>query len=443
MNYRNLRRPVALGLAMLLTAAMLFGCTPTVEYTPMTTVPTEPTTEPTTEPPTEPTTEPTTEPPTEPQAVTYTLSFAGDCTLGSEHSSYNSSGSFVKVVGNNYNYPFQNALPYFEADDFTMVNFEGVLCTNRTPATKTFRFRGPVEYAKMLTAGSIEAVNLANNHTKDYGTSGYNSTLDALKTEKVTYVENTGTATFTTASGLKIGMYAGQFAVDQADMKKDIKKLRDDGAEIIIASFHWGVEGGYRPTADQKNLAHAAIDAGADIVFGHHPHVLQPVEKYQKGIIYYSLGNFAFGGNKNPTDKDTAVIQQLIIREPDGTICLGETKLIPFRISSVTKSNDYKPTPYAVDSTDYKRAMTKLDGTFNGPDLVMNNPTTAPTTRPTTPTTQPTTQPTEPSTQPTKPSIRPIEPTTEPTNPTTQPTEPSTQPTQPSGGGAEGEFDFT
>ena len=430
MKHMRLQRTVMLVLVLALTAGVLFGCAPTVEYTPMTTLPTEPTAPSTT--PTEPTTEPTTEPSTEPQSVTYTLSFAGDCTLGTDHDSYGGSGTFVKVVGNNYSYPFQNALPYFEKDDFTLVNLEGVLCSNRTPANKTFQFRGPVEYAKILTAGSVEAVNLANNHTKDYGNSGYNSTLDALKAEKVTYVEDKGTATFTTESGLKIGLYSGQFEADQADMKKDIKQLRDDGAEIVIASFHWGVEYSYRPNADQKKLAHAAIDAGADIVVGHHPHVLQPVEKYQKGIIYYSLGNFSFGGNKNPPDKDSVVIQQLIIRDADGTVRLGETKLIPFRVSSVTKNNDYKPTPYEVDSTDYKRTMTKLDGTFNGPDLHPDR-TTKPTTQPTT---APTTAPTEPSTTPTEPS-------TTPTEPSTTPTEPSTTPTEPSGGGADGEIDCT
>ena len=433
MHYRTLRRAAMLGLALLLTAAMLFGCAPTMEYTPMTTDPTEPSTEPSTEPVE---TDPTDPEPTEPQTVTYTLSFAGDCTLGTDHDSYGGSGSFVKVVGDDYSYPFQNALPYFEADDFTLVNLEGVLCTNRTPADKTFQFRGPVEYAKILTAGSVEAVNLANNHTKDYGTSGYNSTLDALKSEKVTCVEDKGTATFTTESGLKIGLYSGQFEADQADMKKDIKALRDGGAEIVIASFHWGTEYSYRPSSSQKKLAHAAIDAGADIVVGHHPHVLQPVEKYQDGIIYYSLGNFSFGGNKNPPDMDSVVIQQLIVRDADGTVRLGETKLIPFRVSSVTNKNDYKPTPYAADSTDYKRTITKLDGTFNGPD--MHPDRTQSTTKPTTaPTTQPTTAPTEPTTAPTEPS-------TEPTEPTTQPTEPSATPTEPSGGGgASGEIELT
>ena len=298
------------------------------------------------------------------QPITYTLSFAGDCTLGDDYSVYGAAGRFTTIVGSNYSYPFENAMPYFGQDDFTLVNLEGVLSGPLPPAEKKYRFRGPVDYAKILTAGSVDAVNLANNHTYDFGTTGYKNTLNALEAENITYVEDAGTATFTTESGLKLGLFSGQFTVDLADMKKDIQQLRDDGAEIVIASFHWGIERSYTPTSDQKKVAHAAIDAGADIVVGHHPHVLQPVEEYKNGVIYYSLGNFSFGGNRNPSDKDSVVVQQLVIREANGTVHLGETKLIPFRVSSVTNRNDYKPTPYAVDSADYKRAMRKLNGTY-------------------------------------------------------------------------------
>ena len=298
------------------------------------------------------------------QPITYTLSFAGDCTLGDDYSVYGASGRFTTIVGSNYSYPFENTMPYFGQDDFTMVNLEGVFSGPLPPAEKKFRFRGPVDYAKILTAGSVDAVNLANNHTLDFGTTGYKNTLNALEAENITYVEDAGTATFTTESGLELGLFSGQFTVDLADMKKDIQQLREDGAEIIIASFHWGIERSYTPTSDQKKVAHAAIDAGADIVVGHHPHVLQPVEEYKNGVIYYSLGNFSFGGNRNPSDKDSVVVQQLVIREANGTVHLGETKLIPFRVSSVTNRNDYKPTPYAVDSADYKRAMRKLNGTY-------------------------------------------------------------------------------
>lgn len=319
--------------------------------------------------PEEPEKEP--EPPAEePKPIVYTLSFAGDCTLGTEYASYGSNGSFVQVIGDNYSYPFENVLDIFENDDFTFVNFEGVLSEYNVPAEKKYRFRAPPAYSKIVTAGNIEAVNLSNNHSYDYGKTGYADTKAALESENITYVETNSTAMFTTETGLKIGLYAGQFNINVSDMKEDIALLRSEGAEIVICSFHWGIEGSYRPNGSQKNYAHAAIDAGADIVFGHHPHVLQPIEQYGNGVIYYSLGNFSFGGNRNPTDKDTAIIQQTVIRELDGTVHLGETNPIPCSLTSTDGRNDYRPIPYEVGSDKYNRTLSKLDGSFTGPDLV-------------------------------------------------------------------------
>ena len=181
----------------LLLALLLAGCSaPVQNFVPETT--TRATTEATTVPATEPTTVPT-EPPTEPpQPEYYTISMAGDCTLGTDELLYGQSFTFVKVVGDQYDYPFRNVLPYFASDDLTLVNFEGTLTEHRTPREKKFRFRGPVEYAKILTAGDIEMVNLCNNHSMDYGEGGYESTLNALHTEGIAYVEDESTALYTT-----------------------------------------------------------------------------------------------------------------------------------------------------------------------------------------------------------------------------------------------------
>ena len=314
----------------------------------------------------------------EPQPTVYTLSFAGDCTLGTDPEVYGATGTFVHTVGENYGYPFEKALPYFESDDFTLVNFEGVLAEEGAGREKEYRFRGPLSYAKILTAGSVEAVNLSNNHTLDFGEAGYKSTKEALNRENVPYVEHTGTILYTTKSGLKIGLYAAQFWVDTAHMESAIQKLREDGAEIVVVSYHGGEEGSYTPTGDQKAYAHKAIDAGADIFYGHHPHVLQPIEEYNGGVIYYSLGNFSFGGNRNPKDKDTAVIQQEVVRELDGTVHLGQTKIIPFCLSGESSYNTYQPTPYEEGSKQYDRVLSKLDGTFGSP--ITQTPTTETTT---------------------------------------------------------------
>ena len=368
-------------------------------------------------------TEPTEEsiPETLPQEMIFTLSFAGDCTLGTSHDTYGRSGSFVKIVGNDYGYPFKNVVSLFEDDDFTMVNLEGTFTEYTVPAEKRFRFRAPSSYAKILTAGNVEAVNLANNHSYDFGEIGYADTKKALDSEGITYVEQAGTTTFTTSSGLKIGMFAAYNDLNVSVMQSAVSKLRSEGAELIIVSYNWGTEGSYRPTELQKSTAHAAIDAGADIVFGHHPHVLQPIETYKDGIIYYSLGNFSFGGNTNPRDKDTAIIRQSVIRKPDGSICLGETQIVPCSVSSVSSRNDYQPTPYKETNSKYQRVLSKLDGSFTGKDLVVNYGNSSKPSTPTTPTTSPTTEP-DPSTS---------ETTEATTVPTTVPTEPTNAPTVP------------
>lgn len=317
--------------------------------------------------------------PTEPTTQYYTLTFVGDCTLGSTVDDSYSPYSLVQTVGTDYGYPFRNVLDYFENDDFTMANLEVVLGNGGSASDKLFTFRGPAEFVQILTGSSVEAVTLANNHVLDFGKDGYNTTKKLLEDAQVSYVEKDSTRMFTTESGLVIGMYAASFDISKADMSSDIRQLRKDGAEIIVASMHWGEEGKYRPTADQVLFAKAAIDAGADIVYGHHPHVLQRIEKYNDGIIYFSLGNFSFGGNTYPRDMDSAVIQQQVIRDPDGSVRLGELTIIPCSISSMSGQNNFQPTPYPEASTAYDRVLSKLDGTFTGPDLVVDysflNPT--------------------------------------------------------------------
>lgn len=376
---------------------------PAVESTGNTTAPTEttqipataaPTTEvptseaaqaPSTVPPTQAPTEAPTEPvETEPQPERFLLSFVGDCTLGSTNENYGVKYSFIDTIGENYDYPFASVKQFFEADDFTFANLECVLSDERMYSSSQFSFRGPTAYTQILTGSSVEAVTLANNHTGDFGEKGITHTKEALDAAGISYVEKNSAALHTTDSGLTIGMYAVNFTLDAKDMEKKIEDLREDGAEVIIVAFHWGSEGAYRPNSTMVANAHAAIDAGADIVYGSHPHVLQKVEEYGNGIIYYSLGNFSFGGNNWPPDLDSAILQQEVIRDLDGSIRLGELTMIPCSISSLPKQNDFQPTPYEVGTAEYDRTISKLDGTFKGPNLYVNYDKTPATEAPAT-----------------------------------------------------------
>ncbi len=393
----------------------------------------------------EPTTLPETTP--EPQPTHYTLSFAGDCTLANVQGK-TGSGTFTHTVGNNYDYPFADVKHIFEADDCTFVNLECVLSDRGKPADKMFTFRAPPGYINILTQGSVEFAGVVNNHIMDYGKDAYADTLALLDGAGIQYTEDKTTKIFTTESGLKIGVYAHNFPYETTGIKTAIKKLRDEGAEIVVVNVHWGEEYYFKPNGTQQSIAHYAIDGGADIVWGTHPHVLQPIEKYKDGYIFYSLGNFSFGGNSNPADKDTAILQVDIVRELDGSVHMGEVNIIPCHVSGILSyGNDYQPVPMdpEKDQAAIQRVHEKLSGTYHLTNLPVSyrddlNPTTPPETSPgeTTPPgeiTDPGAE-TPPATTP-APDTTPAPTTPAPTDPpatTPAPTDPPVT-EAPSGGG--------
>lgn len=341
------------------------------ETIPSTEEPTAPPTEVPTEP-TEPPTEPPTDPPTEPQAQSFVITMVGDCTFGCNKGGENRKSAFPLTVGDDFGYPFRNVLEYFQNDDYSLINLEGVLGDQGTARNKKYVFRGSGDYTRIMTENSIEGVNLANNHSGDYGEEGYAETKRLLEEAGIAYVEHMNSTIVTTESGLTIALYAADGSlspVDQEQIVADIAQLKESGAELIICAFHWGVENTFKANETQQTLGRAAIDAGAHIVWGHHPHVLQPIEEYNGGLICYSLGNFAFGGNSAPKDLDTVLLQQEVIREADGTITLGQLTKIPCSVSSVSGSNNFQPTPYETDSKLYEQVLSKLDGTYRGSNL--------------------------------------------------------------------------
>lgn len=307
---------------------------------------------------------------TEPPEQKLLFTFVGDCTLGC-HKAHNRAGyGFLLTVGEQFDYPFRNVKEWFENDDFTMINLEGVLGNKGTPAGKKFAFRGPASYVNFLTENSVEAVSLANNHTLDYGETGYAETRRLLDEAGVPYVEQNSGTIITLENGITVGIYGTVYnSIHQASPVEGIAALKEQGADIVIYAPHWGTEHSFRATSQQVELGHAAIDAGADIVYGCHPHVLQPVEEYGDGVIYYSLGNFCFGGNIYPSDYDTAIIQQEVILAANGAVTLGERTIIPCSLSSMEKRNNYQPTPYEKGTEEYDRVLSKLNGTYTGSNL--------------------------------------------------------------------------
>ncbi len=345
-------------LGLLLLAAVLAGCGASPEAETVMAVQTQPAV------PTE-ITEPAALPTTVPaEPERFTLTFVGDCTFGANPTNYHAGFGFIKTVGEDYGYPFRNVLDYVSTDEATFVNLEGPLCDGGNPAEKAHTFRGPTAFVDILTECSVEFVTLANNHAMDYGQRGYDSTLAVLESAGIPYVERDSTCILTTANGLRVGIYgAVYYRLDVEDMTRALEEL-DRQCDLVIYAPHWGSEKRYQLTQEQESVGHQAIDAGADIVWGSHPHVLQKAEEYGGGLILYSMGNFSFGGNGMPEDFDTAMVQVEVVRHPDGTVVLGERKIIPCCISSIPERNNYQPTPYAPESEGYERVLEKLAGTY-------------------------------------------------------------------------------
>ena len=293
--------------------------------------------------------------------VSINITAIGDCTLGNDSrflykTSFNY--KYDQCDDNGYNWFFSDVRPIFEQDDLTIANLEGVLTSRQKKAPKkysdnTFHFRGRPEYALMLKEGGVDALNLANNHSLDYMIDGYNDTVKNLDENGLVSFDEDRTPILL-LKGVSIGLL-GFNEVNHTNEGKSIselkKKVETDirnikgKADITVVSFHWGEEKSTLPNQNQIELGRAAIDAGADLVLGHHPHVIQPIEKYRGKYIVYSLGNFCYGGHPNPDDKDTLIFQQtfLVNKEIDwlGT---NEPIIYPCSISSTYLYNDYKPT---------------------------------------------------------------------------------------------------
>lgn len=283
-------------------------------------------------------------------SVSLTLSVVGDCTLGTDETfDYDTS---LNAYYENYgaDYFLQNVKDIFSTDDLTIANFEGTLTDSDEREDKTFAFKAPASYASILTGGSVEAVNTANNHSHDYGDQSFDDTLAALDDAGIVHFGYDETAVMD-VKGIKVGLVGIYELYDHLEreqqLKDNIAKVKADGAQLIVVIFHWGNETETVPDSSQTTLGRIAIDEGADLVCGHHPHVLQGIETYKGKNIVYSLGNFCFGGNSSPSDMDTMIYQQTFTIDADGVKKDNVTNIIPCSISSAAYDgyNNYQPTP--------------------------------------------------------------------------------------------------
>lgn len=320
---------------------------------------------PTPEPTATPTATPSPTPTPEPTPVSIVLTAVGDCTIGGDMNG-SSEERFANMVsdgngGIDYDYCFKNVKSIFENDDLTLVNLEVVLTDSSNYLKrddKIFIMRGKPEYVNMLTGSSVEVCNIANNHITDFGDWGIEQTAELLSENNLGYC-GYGYTYLTEVKDIRVGFVGiNYWTTKEAEMRETISTMRE-ACDLLIVSMHWGNELAEYPTDYQEEWGHIAVDLGADVVIGHHPHVVQGIETYKGVNIVYSLGNFCFGGKKNPTDKDTFIYQTTFTFSNDGTLESTDFEVIPCKITSVSdeSSNNYQPTPV----TDTKEARAILE----------------------------------------------------------------------------------
>jgi len=301
---------------------------------------------------------------TEPEII---LRFGGDCVLAERYED-GVNGDTLRAF---------HGFDLLKTADIAMVNLECPVTTRGTRIEKPFNFRMSPGFLKPFIDGGVDLVTIANNHIYDYDSTGLFDTIHNLDSAGIRHVGagrtqadahrpviyelngkrlaflgyyGGGEAPAATASTPGVAHRALPIILD------DVRKLREEeNADYVIVNLHWGVEKADVPDSDQVSFARGLIESGVDVVVGHHPHVWQAVERYQNGIIAYSIGNLIFGGNSRHT-YETALLEIRIqdtelsytirpvsvkdwnaseLLGPDADRMIGMVQLLP-----VTKTND-------------------------------------------------------------------------------------------------------
>lgn len=307
--------------------------------------------------------------PTPAPVYSYSFSFAGDCTIGALLEWQNGKGRvFPAVVGEDYAYPMSKVADIFAADDMTIVNLEGVFTDATVAKRKPYRLKGDPKYVQVLTEGSVEAVSMANNHSGDFFEQGLEDTRRTLDGAGILHSETSAPLIVEMDGGMKLGLVAYSTvekarAVDvwSAEIKADIDACKEAQCDLIIAFLHWGSERKQVPAKWEAQLAHDMADWGCSMIVGAHPHILQRMEFYNGVPIFYSLGNFCFGGATAMLDRDSVIVQaDFSYNSADRGVEIENVRVIPCCTSSTT-SNDYCPAPYEPGSKDYERVLRRLE----------------------------------------------------------------------------------
>lgn len=316
-----------------------------------------------------------------------TLTFTGDCTIGSEEARRTQEDSlhaYAEKYG--YDYFFANFRDLFEADDATIINLEGVFSdsANGEKTSKRYRFRGPADFTGILKAGSVEVAGLANNHTSDFGARGMESTQKALEDAGIGWARAMDYHILE-KDGIRIAVFAMDYALSNTigdRMRKKMAEMEASGeVSATVVLFHNGNEYDPKHNSVQESRGKAFVESGADVVVMHHSHVVQGLRILDNRSIFYSLGNFVFGGNREiksvfyprdggrePTSLYCLVVQAKLYFDDDGRYTGQQMILYPGYTSSAAPVNNYQPLRITAE-----QAEAVLDAMqYDTPDTVMS-----------------------------------------------------------------------
>lgn len=281
-----------------------------------------------------------------------TISMVGDNSFGTypeapEHLQFDY--VFEKNNGDNQ-YVFKNSLPWFNSDDYTVINAESAFTTETKAQQKMWRIKSHPKYAAFLPASGIEAANLANNHTMDYFEAGYRDTLNAFKEQGIAVFDE-GMPHIVNIKDIETVFLGYDYRYEKSadsyldNIIRDVKKYKRKD-NLVIVNMHWGIEYMETPAFYQTKFGRAALDAGADIIIGHHPHRLQSIEKYNGKYIIYSMGDYAFGADPTLKSRETAIFRLTFAKEDDSVVMKG-LRIVPALENSNDSEteNNYQPLP--------------------------------------------------------------------------------------------------
>lgn len=306
---------------------------------------------------------------TQPQKTEIVLNFMGDCTLGTYCGEF-TEGRFNETADRvEPEYFFEGVKDILDKGTFNITNCEGVLTDNPLEEiykdyNPAFWFKSSAKNAQVFSTNGIDVVGVANNHIGDYGQEGIDDTKAALEQHGVKWSDN-NTPVVLESDGIKVALFCVETWDDVVTSGELLSQIQEysDTTDLQIVFFHGGTENIHYPDVHKIEYAHQFVDAGADLVVGSHPHVLQPIEVYNNVTIVYSLGNFVYGGNTHPENRTIVYTHKFILENKK--IVDSSNEIHPCYIFT-GEMNAFQPT-LIEDETDKQTVLDFMNGLLDSP----------------------------------------------------------------------------